>query len=425
MLQLPSAFNFCYKESTGIGCRRSQAPLEAIILNNGNIRIEKIKLADLYDFARKTIGNPAFKETAPISLVRALAQSKNPYGHPDDIVLLVAYCGDQCVGYKGLLPGLLKTDEQTYKVYWAMAWYVMPEFRRQGIGHRLLEEIKRAKIDFVTQQMTKKAESVFRRAGYKDLGRLTYFQLRVDRLNFSAVFFDTILAVLSKMIPDPKRISSGLMRLNRLIYSITKRILYRRAWRSQLRRHPPNFRWHVVEQIDESLGASMNRHMQRPSFFRGIEVVNWMLKHPWLVSESEQKTDGTHFYFSTIRKVFTYIALAINSSDSGQPKGFLILSVSEKKAKIRVKILDFYFHHPDDLEIAVYLTLRYAKAYLADRIDFPASMENYFKQMTGFKKLIKKQRHLFMFYPASNHSPLAVHHGKLALSYCDGDTAFT
>ena len=113
----------CFKYNPSASENRySQAQLETINLNNGKITIEKIKLAELYDFARKTIGNPTFKKAAPIPLIRALAQSKNPYGHPDDVVLLVAYCEDQCVGYQGLLPGLLKTGAQTSKVFWGMAW---------------------------------------------------------------------------------------------------------------------------------------------------------------------------------------------------------------------------------------------------------------------------------------------------------------
>lgn len=372
-----------------------------------------------------TIANPTFKKAAPIPLIRALAQSKNPYGRPDDVVLLVAYCGDQCVGYQGLLPGLLKTDVQTSKVYWGMAWYVIPEFRRQGIGNRLLEEIKSTKIDYITPQMTASAESVFRRAGYKDLGRLIYFQLRMDRLNFSVRFFDRIITFLSKKTTYPKVISSSLSRLNRLIYSFTKRVLYQIAWRNSHRRQKPSLQWKVIDQIDESTGGPLNRQVQRPSFFRGVEVVNWMLKHPWLVSKSEKKTDGANFYFSITREMFTYVAIEINSSDRARPKSFLVLSVSKKKKKTRVKILDFYLHNPEDRETAAYLALRYAKDVLADRIDFPASLENYFKQMTGFKKLLKKQSHLFMFYPASSHSPLAVNKGKIALNYCDGDTAFT
>jgi hypothetical protein len=150
-----------------------------------------------------------------------------------------------------------------------------------------------------------------------------------------------------------------------------------------------------------------------------------MLKHPWVVSKSEKKTDVANFYFSIIREMFMFAAIEINSSDRGRPKGFLVLSISNKKEKTKVKILDFYFNNPEDREIAASLALRYAKVFLADRIDYPASLENYFKKTTGFKKLIKKQSHLYMFYPASNHSPLAVYNGKIVFNYCDGDTAFT
>ena len=405
--------------------RSNQAQLESRTLNTGNIRIEKIKLADLNDFARQTIGNPIFKKAAPIPLIRASAQSKNPYGHPDDVVLLVAYCGNQCVGYQGLLPGLLKTATQTAKVYWGMAWYVIPEFRRQGIGQRLLEEIKNTKIDYITPQMTENAESVFRRAGYKDLGRLTYFQLRVDRLNFCAGFFDPIITFLNAKMPYSEAIASGLMRLNRLIYRITKQIVFRSAWHRMRRQQKTRFQWKVIDQIDESAEALMNRQMKLPSFFRGVEVVNWMLKHPWLATRSEKNVDEANFYFSITREMFNYAAIAIQSSENEPPIGFLVLSVSKKKTRIRVKILDFYFNDPEDIKIAAYLALRYAKAFLADRIDFPASLEKDFKEMTGFKKLIKKQSHLFMYYPASNDSPLALNYDKIAFHYCDGDTAFT
>ncbi|MGD2187782.1 MAG: GNAT family N-acetyltransferase [Desulfobacterales bacterium] len=386
--------------------------------DDNKIRIEKIKLADLYDFACRTIGNPSFRKAAPIPLIRALSQSRNPYGRPDDLALLVAYCADQCVGYKGLLPGLMKTDSQTSRVYWGMAWYVLPEFRRLGIGKRLLEEIKNTKIDYITPQMTKSAESVFRRAGYRDLGRLTYFQLRVDRLNLWSKF-------LSKKTPYPKLTGSCLVRLNRLLYSITKRIFYGVAWRSSQRRQKFSVRWKVVDQIDESKWGVYNRQVKGPAFFRGIEAVNWMLKHPWVVSRNKQEVDVANFYFSIIREMFMFAAVEINSSDSGRPKGFLVLSISKKKERIRVKILDFYFHHPEDREIAAHLALRYAKVYLADRIDFPASLEDYFKNTTACKKLIKKQSQLYMFYPASNRSPLAVYKGKVELNYCDGDIAFT
>jgi hypothetical protein len=41
------------------------------------------------------------------------------------------------------------------------------------------------------------------------------------------------------------------------------------------------------------------------------------------------------------------------------------------------------------------------------------------------KPLLKRQTRLFMFYPKSIDSPLALSKENIALNYCDGDTAFT
>ena len=394
-------------------------------MNDGKIRIKKIKLADLYDFACEIPANSSFREVAPISLIRAMSQSKNPSGRPEDVVLFVAFSGNQCVGYHGLLPTIFNHGDDYSRVHWATTFFVAPDFRGQGIGKCLLEKIKNAKIDFIVTQMTESAERAYRSAGYKDIGRLNYFQLRVDRLDFLAGFLDAIITYLTKKTPCPKAIHIGLTRVNRLIYRITKIIFYRRVLRNNYRRPRRMFTWKVVDQINESLWGSLDRHRIGPGFFRGVAAVTWMLKYPWVVSSSARKADVPNYYFSGVRDIFRYIAIEINSPEEGLPKGFMVLSVSDKKEKTRVKILDFYFNNPTDCEIAVYLALRYAKVFLADRIDYPASFENYFKKTTGFKKLIKKQSHLYMFYPASNHSPLAVYNGKIVFNYCDGDTAFT
>ena len=180
-----------------------------------------------------------------------------------------------------------------------------------------------------------------------------------------------------------------------------------------------------MDQINESLWGALDRHLIDPAFFRGAEAVNWMLKYPWVVSRSDTITDMPNYYFSGVREIFRYVAIEISSDRARLPKGFLVLSISHKKEKTRVKILDFHFNDSADCEIAVYLALKYAKAFLADRIEYPGNLEPFFKKTIGFKKLTKKQRRSYMFYPASSHSPLAKYRDKIAFNYCDGDTAFT
>jgi GNAT superfamily N-acetyltransferase len=387
------------------------------------IKIEKVKLEDLYDFTCAIFANPSFEKVAPISLLRAESQSKNPHGRPEDVVLFVAFSGNQCVGYHGLLPAIFNHGDNLSRVYWATTFFVAPDFRGQGIGKCLLEEIKNTKIDFIVTQMTESAERAYKSSGYKDIGRLNYFQLRVDRLDFLTGFFDAIINFLRKESPDPKYRPSGIKRLKRSVYRFIKIIFYRIVGRNRLEQQ--RFSWKVVDQINESLWGTLDRQLIDPAFFPGLEAVNWMLKYPWVVSRSDRKAGMPNYYFSEVREIFRYVAIEINSPGEGLPKGFLVLSISHKREKTRVKILDFYFNNPADGEIAVFLALKVAKAFLADRIEYPASLEIYFKKTIGFKKLIKKQSRLYLYYPASRHSPLAVYHSKISFNYCDGDTAFT
>ena len=393
-------------------------------MKDDQITIKKIKLGDLYDFTRDIFANPSFEKVAPISLMRAASQSKNPYGRPEDVALLVAFSGKQCVGYHGLLPAVFHHGANLDRIYWATAFFVAPEFRGQGIGKCLLEEIKNANIDFFVTQMTQSAERTYRSAGYQDIGALDYFQLRVDRLDFPDRFFDAIAHLFRKKSPDLKNGLPGFMRLKRHVYNFIKKIFYHIVAGKS---HKPKgrFAWKVVDQINESLWGALDRQPHDPAFFRGAKAVNWMLKYPWVASRSDNIKDMPGYYFSDVREIFRYIAIEISSPAEGLPEGFLVLSISHKKEKTRVKILDFQFNNPSDGEIAVYLALKYAKVFLADRIEYPCSLEIYFKKTIGFKKLIKKQRRLYMFYPGSSPSPLSAYIGKIVFDYCDGDTAFT
>ena len=393
-------------------------------MKENQIKIKKIKLGDLYDFTRDIFANPSFEKVAPISLMRAASQTKNPYGRPEDVALLVAFSGKQCVGYHGLLPAVFHHGENLDRIYWATAFFVAPEFRGQGIGKCLLEEIKNANIDFFVTQMTPSAERAYRSAGYQDIGTLDYFQLRVDRLDFPGRFFDAIAHLFRKKRPDRKNWPPGFLRLKRSVYNVIKKIFYHIvAGKSHEQKH--RAAWKVVDQINESLWGALDRQLHGPAFFRGAKMVNWMLKYPWVASRSDKIKDMPGYYFSEVRDIFRYIALEISSPAEGLPKGFLVLSISHKKEKTRVKILDLHFNNPSDGEMAVYLALKYAKVFLADRIEYPCSLDIYFKKTIGYKKLIKKQRRLYMFYPASSPSTLSAYIGRIAYNYCDGDTAFT
>lgn len=392
-------------------------------LAENHIKIEKIRLKELAAWAADIPGQPAFRKVVPITSARALAQTKNPCARREDVVLLVAFKGDQCIGYHGLLPAVLKHGDNLARVHWATTFYVSPDFRGQGIGKRLLEEIKNSEIDFVVCQITEVARRAYRSSGFKDLGQLSYFQLRVDRLDVLARFLDAAANGLRQKGACQRSRQPGLVRLRRPLYRLRKRLFYRRVARRPDLQDRRKFTWKIVERIDESLFGVPDHQSAGASFFRGKKVVNWMLDCPWVVSGNERQADATRYYFSDVRAIFRYVAMEIHAEGRGGPQGFLVLSISHKKKKTRVKILDFCFNNPADDGIAAYLALKHARVYLADRIEYPRNLAIYFSRHLEFKKLIKKQSRLYLFHPRSSQSPLAVCRKAIALDYCDGDTA--
>jgi hypothetical protein len=164
-----------------------------------------------------------------------------------------------------------------------------------------------------------------------------------------------------------------------------------------------------------------------PQFFRGIEAINWMLKYRWIISARHEKAEAEEesYYFSLTSDLFDYVALEIYSADKTVFKGFLILSVLAKKGKTWVKILDFAFKDPADGGLAAYFAIIYAKTFSADRLEFPASLLDFFKQNPLLQPLIKNQQRLYLFYPKTHGSAFEGCIGDIRLDYCDADTAFT
>ena len=393
-------------------------------MDDDQIKIEKIKLKDICNFAQKALSLPPYQVVVPISMRRALSQAKNPYGRPDDIALLVAFSADRCVGYHGLLPGLFNQGDRLNRVHWATAFYVSPEFRGRKIGRRLLEEIKNLKLDFIVTQMTESAERAYRNTGYKDIGSLTYFQLRADRLDIPATLFGTAGPGLDKITRRPKPLTGGLKRMRHAIYRGVKSVFYSIAIKDQ-RHLEQRFKWTVVDRIDESCRRPDTGHSNLPSFFKGIEAVNWMLQNPWVVSKNPGEKKTQNYYFSETRDIFKYMAIEIYRLEDRRPDGFMVLSVSHKKEKTRIKLLDFHLQNEKDPGIVGYPLLKYAKKFLADRIEYPDYLAAYFQSLPWTKKLIKRQTRQYLFHSCSNASPLAVSRGKILFDYCDGDTAFT
>jgi GNAT superfamily N-acetyltransferase len=352
-------------------------------LNTDQIKIKKIKLKHLDEFARNSLSDPAYGDVAPISILRANSQSKNPQAEPDDIALLAALHENRCVGFHGLLPGLLKNKDRVSKIYWLVTFYLDAACRGKGYGKRLVTEIQNTKADLVTTGITEAAAGVYRSEGFQQLAELPYYQLRPENT-------DVFTTVLQNLKPREKEFTSK-----------------------------------SVNQLAEKLKTTAAQQESIISFQRDIKTINWMIRNPWVVSRQDARQDVKHYYFSRVRDLFEFVSLEIFAPDGIARKGYLVLSISRNKNRTTIKVLDYYFHDSKDLFIAGYFAMKYAVEYQAGRLEYPVGLENFCGDQTGLTQRAKKKKRLYLFYPRSNDSPLARLAKKIELNYCDSDTAFT
>jgi GNAT superfamily N-acetyltransferase len=384
--------------------------------NSEEITIRTVRLKELQDFASRFADDSTGSQLIPISQARVRSQIRNPCGDGDDVALLTAFLGSLCIGYLGLLPGFCTVNGRVFKVFWGTTLLVLPEMRGRGVGKLLVAAMQGLGVDFIGTSMTESAERLYRRMGMEPLGTLSYRELRADKLKrLLGGGGDTRKG---KKDHGPTTI---IEKVSLPLYRLLKKMLYSSLLRS-FRHEARSFVVREVKRIAELPGHTQTG-VAEPSFYRSVEVINWMLSYPWVVSRDED-TKKSDYYFSTSRDVFTYKAFQIENVKDRSIEGFVVVSILTHKGRTVVKVLDHAFRNPDARHMAVVVALRCAGRFLADRIEYDEILSRHLPDRLEKKRLIKKQARLYLFHPRDANSPLLEHRGSFHLRYADGDTGF-
>jgi GNAT superfamily N-acetyltransferase len=352
-------------------------------MNDEQATIRRIKLKDLAEFARSTIGDPAYARMAPISFLRAKSQSKNPMGDPEDIALVAAYYKQHCVGYLGLMPGLLNHRGRVSRITFMTTFFLDAEHRGKGFGKRLLVEIQQLGVDLVATGITRNVEGLYRSVGFRHPVELAFYRLHPGNTPY-----------LKKAADD-------------------------------LRSREKNFFSKPVGQLSEKTIMPAVREDEIAYFQRDITAINWMLENPWVVSRQDARKDVEKYFFSRVRDLFQFTALEIFTPDRKTCLGYVVMSVSRNKNSTTVKVLDYYFHHENDIAIAGYLGVKWSVEHGAERLEYPGGLAAFFESHPDLAPLIKRKKRLYLFHPSSDSSPLSTLAGRIEPRYSDSDTAFT
>ena len=395
------------------------------MMTEDNIRIERIKVKELEEFAKGMISSIDQDQLVPITLQRAIAHTRNPYADWDDVGLLVAYSGDECVGYFGILPILLKHGAQYSKVYWFSTWLVSPKFRGRSIGSLLMKDALSMNQDYLIVG-SGPARKVCQRFGFYEFAPLYYYSLDMsgmERLNPVTWVFRLFRKFLSPFGVNV-RISNKFTKIfDRLASPVTKRFFYWLGDHGEFRELKA-YNYNEVDDINYH-GLDLDAYLPDVAFYRGSEVINWMLKYPWVVKPGQSPTEKKDFYFTDVREKFSNIAVEVYSAGSGEFVGFVILSNSLIDGKGVLKVLDIHFLNREDLRGVLPLIISYGCKFNVDKIEIPESLVEGINSRIARRFLLHQKQRLYQCYPENDQSPLGNCWQKIELNYCDGDMPFT
>lgn len=391
-------------------------------MNSQYLDIRTVCLKDLYLFAKGFSKPEDIGEISPINVTRARAQMKNPYAQKDDAVLFVAYNNGKCIGYLGQLPGLLATQQGNHRVFWGSTFYLMEKYRGKGIGKLLLDQMASFQQDFIVTRITPQAHRLLVRYGMKSFGKVNYYQLRVEKTH-----------ILDRIFYSPKKDKEfshseshsrmHMKMIGNYYYNLEKKLFYR-AVLGFISKLVCNYQVYGFNKITVSDYFEL-RENSSSFFFRGPEVINWMLQNKWVCSQKYQKMEGLPYHFSDFRQFFSYIPLKIYSIKTKQYLGFMVICISSFKGKTILRILDNSLKDKGVIPKGCAVALTFAARYNADRVEFPDNMGQWLKEHIFFKRLIKKQKRDYLYFPRKKNSSLEKYREKILPDYCDGDTAFT
>lgn len=383
------------------------------MVDNSEIKIELIKVSNLYEFACKTIDCHKKGEIIPITKQRAFAQEKNPCADVNDVGLIVAFYNDQCVGYLGLVPGILRIVKEFHKVYYASSLFVSSELRKRKLGTKILQAACDLNYDLVFSGMGKAAEKLYRSLNFLECK--TYYHhisnLRKCRIEY----------ILLKVFNKSRIMLKVASKIDDLIYPSVRRITYKfQAFIAKQSKHKITQK--EIEQIRED--SKNDKFSSSVEFYRDERVINWMLKYKWISENKNDEILNRDYYFSSFRDTFMYKAIEIYSKNDGKYCGFLIFAFSAEASCLTLKILDYSFSMSEYLKYIPSIVLEYSGRYDVDKIDIPDSLSQYFKKIFLFNCTIQKVGRLTLCHPRDTKSPLAVSIKKIKVSHCDGDIPF-
>ena len=290
-------------------------------------------------------------KTLPITKHRALSYSRNPRAEEDDLVLLVAYQDNRVVGYLGILPDKIFSNDTIYKMGWLTSWWVDSSCATTGVGAILLFKALNAYDQYVGVSGSSREARKALHASQKfmALKPLQGLDIRL-RLNVTRDILRRLPAL---------KIFRGLFKI---VDVMMDEVMDFRRFFWQRRKNPcQRLTFEYISAIDEEADRFIQRHHQQDLTRKGKSDFNWIMNNPWLLSAPLKDAASKKYYFSSRADRFSYLGVKVFEHHT-EMMGFLLLKVRNDRMSVVYSYFDnrhaasitaAAFHHALVMDVSI------------------------------------------------------------------------
>ncbi|HOS83486.1 MAG TPA: hypothetical protein PK199_01085 [Bacteroidales bacterium] len=340
----------------------------------------------------------------PITIHRALSQFKNTKLHEEDVILLIAFCNGNVIGYLGVLPDILSFNNNVIRIGWLSCLRVSDEFRGNGISYNLiikaleLWDNKLLTSDYVsyTKKIYDKTK-LFNLKPYVKKGIRLY--LKSDMQN---------------ILPPKKPFLSKFLFLFKILDFILNAFLNLRIL--LFYKFHTNFDFEYTNYADDEINDFIKSKQNNQLFKKDKNDLNWIIQNPWVLSEDKKSNLNKKYYFSSTVNLFRFHLIKIKNKRK-ELVGVILFSEKDKSLKI-----PYIYHNNIDCIIeTIYFHVHVWK--IKTLTTFNIEIVEGLKKGKSHPEVLKKE--IIRNYIVSNPLSEYLFSPEIIIQDGDGDSVFT
>ncbi|MBN2682864.1 MAG: hypothetical protein JXR58_10175, partial [Bacteroidales bacterium] len=229
----------------------------------------------------------------PITLHRAVSQSKNPRAEQNDLALLVAVENKEVVCYVGMIPDYFFINEQKIKMAWGSTGWVREDYKPTGIYVILLfKAMEFYKGKFAIAEVSDSAKMVFEKSKkfiqLKELSSTTVvcrFCSEGYLINKSRKF--AIILPALKLCDFVGNLFVNSFSFNRV------------------KKYESNLRFQEILETDNEAERMIEKFSANNFCRRSVAEINWILNYPWVLQDKVKTEENKKYFFSSTARFFS------------------------------------------------------------------------------------------------------------------------